>query len=170
MANTLQDASPLLKTMVIGALIVGVVFGGIGVWLAFLGATGETEVNFLGQSFKSLNVGIASVFIGGVIAAMTLRRAFRTIELGMNQAAADASTPRVGRAVSGKQRELLHAIAAAGTEGIYACHFDSSLSLDREAIVYRARDLESQGYITVEPLTDYLYRITHKGLQELGMS
>ncbi len=166
MTTTLEHASPLLKIIVIGALLIGIIFALIGVWLVFLGATGETEFLLFGQHFKSLNVGIAAVFIGGVIAATTLRRAFKTIELGMNHSAATESNKARERvAVSGKQRELLSLIAS--NSGIYVMHIESILGLDRESIVYRARDLESQGYITSEYLTDLAYEITEKGLDAL---
>ena len=147
-------------------------FGLIGVWFVYLGATGETEFDILGQSFKSVNVGIGAVFIGGIIVAFTLRRAFKTIELGMNHAATEVEvqSKKNQQALSGKQLELLEFIASKGKDGIYVGHFEdeNDMGLNRQDIVYRCRDLERDGYITIERLTDYWYTVTEKGLKAIA--
>jgi DNA-binding MarR family transcriptional regulator len=74
-------------------------------------------------------------------------------------------------ALSGTQRKLLAAIAEAGSNGIYANRLPNThpeLDLDREAIVYRAKDLAANGYITIKPLTDLLYTVTDKGSAALA--
>lgn len=86
MKNILEKTSPLIITIVIGIIIVGLSFGLFGIWLVYLGSTGETEFRLLGQSFKSSNIGIGAIFIGAVIVVMTLKRAFKTIDIGMGHA------------------------------------------------------------------------------------
>ena len=84
MTKNTDNISPLLKVIIYGTFIIGLGFAFIGVWLVYLGATGQTEYNFFGQSFKSVNVGISSVFIGGVIIIILIKRAFKTIDLGIS--------------------------------------------------------------------------------------
>ncbi|MHA2938956.1 hypothetical protein ACXJY6_11770 [Vibrio sp. RC27] len=171
MTVILEKATPLLKIIIYGAFFIGISFALIGVWLVYLGSTGLTELNLLGQSFESVNVGIGAVFIGGVVVSLTLRRAFQTIESGMNHAANEvqAKVARKQQQLSGKQLEFLIMIAEKGEGGAYACHLEeeNKIGLSREDIVYRARDLESHGYISIKNLTDYQYNVTEKGLQEL---
>jgi hypothetical protein len=59
-------AAALLKLIV--PWVGGLLFIVAGVILVWLGATGDTEFNFFGNSFKSQNVGIASIFCGVVLA------------------------------------------------------------------------------------------------------
>jgi hypothetical protein len=171
MTAILEKAAPLLKIIIYGTFFIGISFALIGVWLVYLGSTGLTEFNLLGQSFKSVNVGIGAVFIGGVVVVFTLRRAFKTIESGMNHAANEiqAKVTRNQQHLSGKQLEFLIMIAEKGEQGAYACHLEeeNNIGLSREDIVYRARDLESKGYISSKNLTDYVYTVTEKGVKEL---
>lgn len=171
MTSILETASPLLKIIIYGVFTIGLGFGLIGVWFVYLGSTGETEFQLLGQSFKSVNVGIGAVFIGGVIITLTLRRAFKTIEIGMNHAAnqAGSQSKYSQQALSAKQLQLLQLIASNGKHGIYAGYLvkEDGIGLDRDEIVFRCRDLERSGYITIQGLTDLLYTATDKGLKEI---
>ena len=171
MTAILEKATPLLKIIIYGAFFIGISFALIGVWLVYLGFTGLTEFNLLGQSFKSVNVGIGGVFIGGVVVSLTLRRAFQTIESGMNHTANEiqAEVKRNQQQLSEKQLEFLIMIADKGERGAYACQLEreNKIGLSRDDIVYRARDLESNGYISIRNLSDYLYKVTEKGVKEL---
>src|ERR1043165_6311214 len=62
----LKQASPLLRLMIILGFVAGVILALFGVWLVYLGSTGETKFRLFGQSFESANVGIAAIFIGAV--------------------------------------------------------------------------------------------------------
>lgn len=70
--------------------------------------------------------------------------------------------------LSGKQRVLLETIAAAGEHGIYVMHLERDMGLDRETIVYRAKDLDAQGLIRIDQLTDLSYSVTRKGRAALA--
>jgi hypothetical protein len=45
-----------------------------GVAFIFLGATGDTAFEFFGQSFRSQNVGLAAIFLGGVAVVLLIRK------------------------------------------------------------------------------------------------
>lgn len=80
MAKLIAATSTTLKIVIIGAYVFGVVFCLAGVWLVYLGAIGDTQFSFFGQTFKSSNVGIAALFIGGVAVVLLLRRSLGTLE------------------------------------------------------------------------------------------
>jgi len=52
----------------------------LGVVLVLIGANGNTELSFFGQSFKSENIGIASLFIGAVLVVLNVRRLLLSYE------------------------------------------------------------------------------------------
>ncbi len=161
MPRKTDNISPLLKIIIYGTFIIGLGFALIGVWLVVLGATGETEFSFFGQSFKSVNVGIASVFIGGAIIVILIRRAFKSIDLGIKNSKNDKE--ELGT-LSDKQIKLLKVISDSGDRGIYAMRIEEAdMGFEREDIIYRCKDLERNGYISIQPLTDFLYKITRKG-------
>ncbi|MFB2654494.1 hypothetical protein [Shewanella seohaensis] len=56
------------------SFIFGVILAILGVILVALGAVGETEFSFFGQTFKSQNIGIASFFLGAVLVVLNVRR------------------------------------------------------------------------------------------------
>jgi len=64
MSNLLANLTPLLRLIVLVGAIAGVAFAAFGVWLVYLGATGDTELSFFGQTLKSASVGLAAIFIG----------------------------------------------------------------------------------------------------------
>ena len=71
--------SPLLKLMIILGFISGVIFGLLGIWLVYLGATGTTEVSFFYQTAKSTNVGIVSIFLGAAIIVLLMKSILKTM-------------------------------------------------------------------------------------------
>jgi hypothetical protein len=56
--------------------------------------------------------------------------------------------------LSPSQRSIL-GIIAKHKDGIYILHIAGVVSMDRQTIYYRAKDLEAKGLITIEHLTDY---------------
>jgi hypothetical protein len=64
----------------IGTMILGAVFGGLGVLLVYLGATGDTHLKLFGQSMDSASVGVASIFIGAVTVILIIRRLLKSAD------------------------------------------------------------------------------------------
>jgi hypothetical protein len=79
-ADHIKAATPLVKPIAIFAGVLAGLFVFAGISLVWLGATGDTEISLFGNSFKSQNVGIASMFCGAVLAATTFRRVLTSIE------------------------------------------------------------------------------------------
>lgn len=69
--------------------------------------------------------------------------------------------------ISKVQRDLLWAVADAGSAGVYLFDLKEALGLDRASVVYRAKDLEAQGLISIAHLTDYRYQVTEQGEEVL---
>lgn len=78
MAGLLREAGGRLNIMVIGTFLVGTIFGVLGVLLVYLGSTGNTEFSLFGQSFKSSDVGISSIFISVVMIILNIRNINKT--------------------------------------------------------------------------------------------
>jgi hypothetical protein len=79
MATLIKAATPILMTIVIGAVISGVALAGCGIWLVYLGSQGEATIQLLGQNIKTTMAGIPAIFIGGVIIAAVLRASLKTV-------------------------------------------------------------------------------------------
>jgi len=71
--------SPLLLTITIVGLLFGLAAIAGGIWLVYLKSEGQTEFVLFGQTFKSANVGIPAIFIGGVILLLVIRNVLKTI-------------------------------------------------------------------------------------------
>ena len=69
-------------TLIFGIVICtfALAIAGLGIWLIYLKSTGITKLKFFGQEFSSNNVGIAAIFIGGVILVLALRRILRSLD------------------------------------------------------------------------------------------
>ncbi|MCC5935937.1 MAG: hypothetical protein JJU34_01525 [Lunatimonas sp.] len=192
-----DNQSLLIRAIIYGTFIIGLGFALIGVWLVYFGASGETEIYFFGQNFKSVNVGISAVFIGGAIIVILIKRAFKSIDLGINNSTfnkdrtdglSEKQTPSLNiitehrenstinkdrtDGLSEKQTRLLNIIAEHKERGIYTMQLEkeAGLGLNREGIIYRCRDLERNGYITIQALTDFLYKITKEGEEYLKVN
>lgn len=77
MPEHVKATRPIFLTTVIGVFILCVVLAVI----AFRkDATGDTQFTFFGQSFKSTHIGIAAVFIAGVVVVLTIRRVFKSLD------------------------------------------------------------------------------------------
>ena len=72
--NQEKKEHALLYLLTHWSFIFGSLLSILGVTLVVIGATGDTEFNLFGQSFKSSNVGIAALFIGAVLVILNIRR------------------------------------------------------------------------------------------------
>lgn len=59
-------ATKLLIILAIGALMLGGLFGTLGVLLVYLGAKGDSTIKLFGQNLSTGNVGVASLFVAAV--------------------------------------------------------------------------------------------------------
>lgn len=73
--------TPLLTIIIVGAFTVGLVFAVMGILLVILGASGDTDFSFFGQTMKTSNVGIVAICIGATTTILLLRRTIKTIEM-----------------------------------------------------------------------------------------
>ena len=80
MAQLIRATSTILRMVIIGAFMLATVFVGAGIWLVYLGATGDTKFTFFGQTFSSTNVGIAALFLGAVTVVLLLWRSLSTLD------------------------------------------------------------------------------------------
>lgn len=77
MPNHVKATRPIFLTTVIGVFVLCVVLA----LIAFRkDASGDTQFTFFGQSFKSTHVGIAAVFIAGVVVVLTVKRVFKSLD------------------------------------------------------------------------------------------
>lgn len=71
----------LLVPIAIGVMILAAMFGLFGVGLVYIGATGATNLKMFGQSVETADVGVVSIFVGGVMVVLVLRRLMGTFEV-----------------------------------------------------------------------------------------
>lgn len=76
-----EHAKGLFLTIIVGTFIIGAVFVGAGIALVYLDAQGTSEVELFGAKISSTNVGVVSIFIGGVIIILVIRNAMKHINL-----------------------------------------------------------------------------------------
>jgi len=74
--------SPLLFLLTNWSFIFGSLLSVLGVVLVVMGATGETEFSFFGQTFKSQNIGIAAFFLGATLVVLNVRRILKSYDSG----------------------------------------------------------------------------------------
>ncbi len=79
--NTLNGASNLLKIIVVGAYLISFSIVISGIVLVYLGATGDTEFSFFGQTFKSQNIGIAAIFLGAATIVLLVRYSLKSFNM-----------------------------------------------------------------------------------------
>jgi hypothetical protein len=72
-----KTARPIFLATIIGVFLLCVALAVI----AFgKDAAGDTQFTFFGQNFRSTHVGIAAVFIAGVVVVLTIRRVFKSLD------------------------------------------------------------------------------------------
>ncbi|UCE58911.1 MAG: hypothetical protein JSU63_15895 [Phycisphaerales bacterium] len=90
MTDLIKSSTPILRIVVLGGFLAGVVIGALGILLVFQGDNAETEFSFFGQTFKSQSVGIAAIFMGACIIVLVIRRALKSVDKAIT---ADAAHP-----------------------------------------------------------------------------
>lgn len=76
----LDKSRRILERIAIASFIVGVVLAAMGVYLVYLGASGDTEFSFFGQKLRSTNAGIAAIFIGAALIVLNVRRTLTSFD------------------------------------------------------------------------------------------
>jgi hypothetical protein len=80
MPQLINASKTLFFCVVGGAFACGLALACLGVVLIRFGSNGATEFSFFGQSFKSGNVGIAAIFIGGATIVLLIRRTLKSLD------------------------------------------------------------------------------------------
>lgn len=80
MSRDFKSYSGIIKIILLGSFITGIIISGLGLLMIYQGATGETEFVFFGQKFKSTNVGIAAIFIGGSLIVLLIKRSLKSLD------------------------------------------------------------------------------------------
>jgi len=70
----------ILLPMILGVLILGGLFGVLGVVLVFLGAKGSSHLVLFRQTIETADAGISSIFLASVIVILTLRRILQSVD------------------------------------------------------------------------------------------
>jgi hypothetical protein len=70
----------LLKPIILGGFVTGIIFAIIGIKLLSLNSNGTTTFSFFGQTFSSGNVGIAALFISATMIIIVIRRSLNSID------------------------------------------------------------------------------------------
>jgi len=76
----IKEIRPIWTSILYLTSVFGLLILLAGIFLAWRGATGDTEFSFFGQTFKSTNIGIAALFIGAVLFVLNFRRVLTSIE------------------------------------------------------------------------------------------
>jgi hypothetical protein len=95
MARLVTEARPILWVAILGGFISGVGLAVLGGVLVYIGSSGETQFEFFGQSFQSTNIGIASIFIGGTLIVLLVRRTLSSLDRAVAQDASSSSASPV---------------------------------------------------------------------------
>jgi hypothetical protein len=72
----------ILLTVIVGLFPLGCIAG--GVFLAYRGVTADTKLKLFGNEFNSTSVGVALIFIGGVILIFGIRRIMKSVDHGVS--------------------------------------------------------------------------------------
>ena len=72
-------------------MMLGAIFGGLGVVLVYLGAKGQTHIQIFGASLETADVGVACIFLAAVMVILVIRRLLKSVEStkGSSQSADD---------------------------------------------------------------------------------
>ncbi len=97
MAGKINATVPVILTIVVGVIILCLGFA----LIAFGNSSSAyTEFSFFGQRFKSTSVGIAAIFIGGVMVVLTVRRAFKSLDHAVSSERDSTGDPEHRRLLS----------------------------------------------------------------------
>lgn len=84
MPKSPNSVLPIFSQIVLLTFVVGLLLAIIGIFLVYLGASGDTNFNFFGQEFKSTNTGIAAIFIGASLIVLNTRRLLTSLDKSQN--------------------------------------------------------------------------------------
>jgi hypothetical protein len=79
MAAIIRAATPVISIIVVSATISGIALAGFGVWLVYLGSTGDATITIFGQHLQTTMAGIPAIFVGAVIIGAVLRSSLKTV-------------------------------------------------------------------------------------------
>jgi hypothetical protein len=191
-------ASPLLRLITVLTALLGMILLVGGLYLAFGGSLANTKFNLFGNEFASTSVGVSMAFIGTVLVVVTFRRVLRSVdrlaalpdEGGRGQPAfrglpaKEPSTAAVRsiwpaeRSLEALKRRLdrmsetnariFKAIAGADQYGIYADELSQASRVPRDELVYRGKEMVSEGLIEMLDLTDLNFRLHEDVINLLG--
>ncbi len=103
-----REDDPLLMSIIVGTFLFGAILGVAGVVFVILGASGDTEFELFGQTFKSQNVGIGAIFIGAVTVILLIRRVLAVVASREKRALRSASKGiRITNEVAGQLTSLV---------------------------------------------------------------
>ncbi len=94
MPHLIRATSTTLRMVIVGVVVIAIVFVGAGIWLVYLGATGDTQFTFFGQTFGSTNVGIAALFLGAATTVLLLRRSLSSLDNVVRSESVSGGKPR----------------------------------------------------------------------------
>ena len=172
MVELVRETNSLLKTIVIGAYLVGALFIVAGLAFVYMGAAGNTELSFFGQSLKSGNVGIAALFLGAATIVLLLRRSFSIIDLAvateaLNTAEKSSARPNVWpdeisvtslskalQAMSKQQWKILEVVEK--SQGLSYTELAKRSSVGSSALGYRLDSLQKSKLIDMAGTKAYL--------------
>lgn len=75
-----NNSHRMLEKIALASFVVALIIAAMGVYLVYLGASGDTEFSFFVQQFRSTNVGIAAIFIGAVLIVLNVRRTLTSFD------------------------------------------------------------------------------------------
>jgi hypothetical protein len=182
-------ASPLLRLITMLAALLGAILLIGGLYLAFGGASADTKFNLFGNKFSSTSVGVSMAFIGAVLVVSTFRRVLRSVDQLAalhdegDRSQRDSSTgippswpeqksletlKRKLDSVSQMNAKILKAVAGADQYGIYADKLSELTGIPRDELVYRGKELQSEGLLSMFALTDLNFRLHEDVTKALG--
>jgi hypothetical protein len=187
-------ASPLLRLIAVLGALLGMILLVGGVYLAFSGGSANTKFNLFGNEFASTSVGVSMAFIGTVLVVITFRRVLRSMDrlaalpdegspgrqplakehpsagvraIWPAEKSLEALKRRLDR-MSKTNARILKAIAAAGQYGVYTDELSKACGVPRDELVYRGKEMENEGLIEMENLTDLNFRLHEDITNVLG--
>ncbi|WP_406269208.1 hypothetical protein OHT93_15905 [Streptomyces sp. NBC_00191] len=80
MARLVEASRSIYLVVIVACVTVVLGITAAAIYFVSSGATGDTLLKLFGQRFESANVGIAAIFVGGVVLVMVIRRIMRSLD------------------------------------------------------------------------------------------
>lgn len=161
MNNPIKGTTSLLKITIVGAFLVGLLLSVFGVLLVYLGATGDTKLDFFGQKIESTNIGIAAIFIGAALIILLVRRSLKSLDT-----IADRSSAK-------NQKVISKAVKNSNQENI---SIDTTLLITRNEVYKKLWKITDylpkwprSNKVTYEQLTEFSTKLKEWYFDEGGM-